>query len=395
MLNELGRWLVDPSGLTPHGFCLSWEPGLIWLHAVSDGAIGVAYFTIPLALAIFVHRRQDIAFKPVFLLFAAFILLCGFGHLLDLLTLWVPAYGLEGLVKAATACVSVVTAIALWMLLPQLMLLPSPIQLREVRQALSEREQRARELSRLNTELEQFAYIASHDLKAPLRAIGQLAEWIEEDVHGIAGPEALENLRLMQQRIGRMDMLIASLLNYSRAGHDKAAAESVHIGDLVDEIVASIAPPAGFRVRFQGEALTIFSQRPPLDHVLRNLISNAIKHHDRPEGEVVVSVQIIDGAAEFRVEDDGPGIAPAFHERIFMIFQTLKSRDEHETSGVGLSIVQKIVERAGGKVWVESAPPRRGTTFLFTWPQAILGKVPAKGSQSPHDSLPDSNTKSR
>lgn len=380
MLDDLARWLVDPSGLTPHGFCLLWEPGLIWLHAVSDGAIGVAYFTIPLALAVFVHRRRDLVFRPVFLLFAAFIVLCGTGHWLDLLTLWVPAYGLEGLVKALTACVSILTAIALWVLLPQLLLLPSPMQLRETRAALSEREQRAADLSRLNAELEQFAYIASHDLKAPLRAIGQLAEWIADDMQGIAGPEALENLHLMRQRTARVEMLITSLLNYARVGHTNTEPEAVNPVDLVEEIVRSIAPPPGFRVRFQGEAPVIFTQRPPLDHVLRNLISNAIKHHDRSQGEVTVSVRMSDGVAEFRVEDDGPGIAPAFHKRIFMIFQTLQSRDDQETSGVGLSIVQKIVERAGGTVWVESAPPRRGSVFLFTWPEAIVGEPAAKAA---------------
>src|ERR1700709_1836823 len=99
MLDELARWLFDSSGLTPHGICLLWDPELIRLHAVSDAAIGFAYFTIPLALAVIVPRRRDIVFKPVFVLFAAFILLCGAGHWLDLLTLWVPAYRLEGLVK--------------------------------------------------------------------------------------------------------------------------------------------------------------------------------------------------------------------------------------------------------------------------------------------------------
>ena len=113
-------------------------------------------------------------------------------------------------------------------------------------------------------------------------------------------------------------------------------------------------------------------QRPPIEHVLRNLISNAIKHHDRLDGEVVVSVRMTtDGMAEFHVEDDGLGIAPEFHQRIFAIFQTLRSRDEVETSGVGLSIVMKIVEQAGGRAWVESAPPRRGAVFLFTWPTRI------------------------
>ena len=107
--------------------------------------------------------------------------------------------------------------------------------------------------------------------------------------------------------------------------------------------------------------------------MLQNLICNAIGHHDRAEGTVTVSARVAGGMTEFRVEDDGPGIAREFQERIFTIFQTLKSRDESETSGVGLSIVQKTVERAGGKVWVESAPPRRGSTFLFTWPDAVSG----------------------
>jgi PAS domain S-box-containing protein len=144
MLDDFARWLFDPSGLTPHGFCLLWDPGLIWLHALSDLGIGIAYFTIPLALAVFVRRRRDLVFRPVFWLFAAFILLCGTGHLLDVLTLWVPAYWADGLVKAATATVSIITAIGLWWLLPQALALPSPQQLREANIALQESEARFR-----------------------------------------------------------------------------------------------------------------------------------------------------------------------------------------------------------------------------------------------------------
>jgi signal transduction histidine kinase len=371
MLDNLSRWLLDPAGLTAHGFCLLWQPGMIWLHAISDVTIGFAYFTIPLALGYFVSRRRDLMFRPLFILFAAFIVLCGAGHWLDLVTLWMPAYGLEGLVKAATAAVSVLTAIMLWMVMPQALLLPSPMQLREVREALADRERQAQELVRLNTDLEQFAYVASHDLKAPLHAIAQLAEWIAEDIRPVANPETLGNLHLMQQRAARLQTLIASLLRYARTGHAKAVSETISIEELVGSIVASIAPPAGFNVRFQGEAPTIHAQRPPLEHVLRNLIANGIEHHDRDHGEIIVSMRIIDGVAEFRVADDGPGIDPQFHKSIFMIFKTLQSRDEHETSGIGLSIVQKTVERVGGKVWVDSAPPRRGSAFVFTWPQVM------------------------
>jgi PAS domain S-box-containing protein len=144
MLESIGNWLFDPSGVTPHGFCLLWEPGLIWLHAVSDSAIALAYFTIPLALAIVARRRRDLVFRPLFICFAAFILLCGTGHWLDLLTLWIPLYWVQGVIKAATALASVATAIALWWLLPQALALPSPAQLRAAYTALSESESRHR-----------------------------------------------------------------------------------------------------------------------------------------------------------------------------------------------------------------------------------------------------------
>ena len=93
MLDAVSRWLFDPSGLTPHGFCLLWEPGLLWLHALADICVGLAYFSIPAALFVFLRRRPDLVFRPVFWLFAAFILLCGGGHFIEVLTLWVPAYG--------------------------------------------------------------------------------------------------------------------------------------------------------------------------------------------------------------------------------------------------------------------------------------------------------------
>jgi signal transduction histidine kinase len=371
MIDNIMPWLADTAGQTPHGFCLSWDPVLLWLHAVSDAAIGLAYMTIPLALGVFVSRRGDLVFKPLFLLFALFIVLCGIGHWISLLTLWIPLYWLEGLVKVATACVSVLTAVSLWLLLPRALLLPSPLQFRQVNEALAERRQRAQELVRLNEDLEQFAYVASHDLKAPLHAITQLAAWIGADIQDIASSATLGHVRLMQQRASRLEMLIGSLLSYARTGHDKAPVEVVKLGDLLDEITASLAPPQGFVVRYEAAMPVIRTQRPPLEHVLRNLISNAIKHHDRAQGEVVIAVRMIDGVAEFRVEDDGPGIEPRFHQRIFGIFQTLHARDERETSGVGLSIVQKAVERIGGRIWLESAPPRRGTIFWFTWPEAV------------------------
>jgi PAS domain S-box-containing protein len=145
MVSEFTAWLFDPVGLTPHGFCLLWEPGLIWTYAVSDSVIALAYFTIPAALAVLAHRRRDLVFRPLFWLFAMFILLCGTTHLLDVVTLWLPAYRLESAVKAATAATSILTAIVLWRLLPQALSLPSHAQLRGAYAALRESEARARE----------------------------------------------------------------------------------------------------------------------------------------------------------------------------------------------------------------------------------------------------------
>jgi PAS domain S-box-containing protein len=230
-----------------------------------------------------------------------------------------------------------------------------------------EKEQQRHELTRSNAELESFAYIASHDLKAPLRAISHLAEWIEEDIAATASPETSDNLRLLRGRVTRLQGLLDGLLAYSRVGRTSGDAEDIDIAEMVSDVRALLASPPGFVVVCEEPMPSIHTHSVPLRGVLENLIANAIKHHDRPEGHVTVSMRLKDGVAEFRVGDDGPGIAPRFHERIFTIFQTLTSRDEVESSGIGLAIVKKRVENHGGRVWVESAPPVRGSTFVFTW----------------------------
>jgi signal transduction histidine kinase len=223
------------------------------------------------------------------------------------------------------------------------------------------------ELARSNEDLDNFAYIASHDLKAPLRGIRNLTDWISEDVKGKVEGDTIANLALLHTRVERLDMLVDSLLQYSRVGRLIYAVEEIDTADLIADIADYIAPPKGFTVAYRGEAPLILSKRAPLEQVLRNLIGNGLKHHDQTEGTVTVSVRDLGDLIEFQIEDDGPGIDPKFHERIFKIFQTLKSRDTLEASGMGLAIVKKAVERHGGTITVESAPPRRGTIFVFTW----------------------------
>jgi signal transduction histidine kinase len=248
------------------------------------------------------------------------------------------------------------------------------------------------ELRRSNEELDSFAYAASHDLRAPLRGIRNLADWIAEDVGDTAGPETIANLDLLRNRVERLDMLLDSLLQHSRVGRAGAAPEDVDIALLVHEIADYLAPRDGFAVAYSGEIATIHTSKAPLEQVLRNLIGNALKHHDGAAGGVGVATRDLGDRIEFRVEDDGPGIPPVFHERIFRMFQTLKSRDELEGSGMGLAIVKKSVESHGGTIRVESAPPSRGTAFVFTWEKAARPASAASASNAERSKAPLSLT---
>jgi PAS domain S-box-containing protein len=233
-----------------------------------------------------------------------------------------------------------------------------------------DQERQRLELERSNADLEEFAYAASHDLKAPLRAISHLVQWIGDDIVATANAETLENLKLLQSRVARMQMLLDGLLAYSRVSQTDSAVEDVDTGEVVREIFSMLTPPPGFVLACEGTLPVIRTHRAPMQVVLENLIGNGLNHHDRTEGRIVVSARLADGVAEFRVTDDGPGIATQFHDRIFLMFQTLASRDDVESSGIGLTIVKKKVQTHGGQIWVESAPPVRGTTFAFTWKES-------------------------
>ena len=238
--------------------------------------------------------------------------------------------------------------------------------LRRSNELLEERvSERTTELQRSNAELDQFAYVASHDLKAPLRAVSSLATWLAEDAGDVLPDVSKKHLEKMHGRIKRMERLLDDLLAYSRADRQGGTAEAVDLDTLVGEITDLFVIPPGFSVRVVGDVRTLTTSKVALETVLRNLIGNAIKHHDREDGVVEVAAFQEEGL-RFQVSDDGPGIDRRFHERVFTIFQTLKPRDVVEGSGVGLAIVKKIVERRGGSVRLESAPGE-GATFSFTW----------------------------
>jgi len=223
------------------------------------------------------------------------------------------------------------------------------------------------QLERSNRDLEDFAYIASHDLKTPLSGIKSAALWLEEDLHDLSD-ETRKLLRLMRSRINRMETLLDDLLTFSRVGRTDTAVSETKLAEIFDSIVEVLNPPEHIHVRVKGELPVIVTAGAQLEQVLRNLINNAIKHHDKQNGEVVLSANRVGDFVEFIVRDDGPGILPQFHEKIFQLFQTLKRRDEVESTGMGLTIVKKLVERQNCRIAVHSEGNGTGTEFRFRWP---------------------------
>ncbi|MDJ0734327.1 MAG: ATP-binding protein [Nostocaceae cyanobacterium] len=222
-------------------------------------------------------------------------------------------------------------------------------------------------LNQKNREIDQFTYIASHDLKAPLRAIANLSQWLEDDLSGKIPPENEQQLQLLRSRVQRMENLLDGLLAYSRAGHNNSTDEVVDVGQLLTQVIDSLMSPTSFTIEVEpGMPTLTTNKRSQLTQVFTHLISNAIEHHHGCDGHIRISVQDQGEVYQFIVSDDGPGIAPEYHEKIFRMFQTLEARDQKENAGVGLSIVKKILDSEGGQITVKSQPGC-GSSFCFSW----------------------------
>ncbi len=223
------------------------------------------------------------------------------------------------------------------------------------------------ELVRSNKDLEQFAYVASHDLKAPLRAIDLLVQWIKEEIGDYDAGSVQENLQLLGQRTQRLGRLLDDLLAYSRAGRKIGACRETDVHALVLDAIQLLNPPESFACGIEGRLPTFETYPAPLEQVFRNLIGNALKHHPGPAGHITVSCEERDELYVFSIRDDGPGIPPEYADRVFEMFQTLKPRDQVEGSGMGLAIVNRIVAWQRGRVWFEPAPEGSGAVFRFEW----------------------------
>ena len=229
----------------------------------------------------------------------------------------------------------------------------------------AQKEKLIAELDSANRELKDFAYIVSHDLKAPLRAIGSISQWIHTDYSDKLDEDGKMQLDLLLSRVHRMQNLIEGVLSYSRVTRVKEENEEIDLNKLVGEAIEMVAPPDNFVINVDRDLPNVSFGPTRLLQVFENLVSNAVKYNDKETGEITIHCTDRGKEWAFSVSDNGPGIEEKYFEKIFQIFQTLRARDEFESTGIGLTIVKKIIENNGGTIHVDSAPGK-GTTFTFT-----------------------------
>ena len=385
MFDYFQRMLTD-QGLAPHGYCLLWEPRLIWTHAISDALIGLAYFSIPIVLARFLTKRRDVQFGFVVWMFAAFIMACGATHFISILTLWVPAYGMEGLVKAVTAIVSVITAIALWPLLPKALALPSPAQLQraneELRALVEQRDRALSDLSRASAERARAEEMLRQSQK--MEAVGQLTSGVAHDFNNLltivlgnldrAARLAADQPRLRDAIANatngaeRAAKLTDQLLAFARKqplrpdAHDLSAL----VGDMDELLRRSVGGEVKVTLDLAEGLPAVEVDRNQTENAILNLAINA--RDAMPEGGSLTLTTGIEGEeVTLRITDTGTGMPDEVRARAFEPFFTTKPVGQG--TGLGLSQVYGFVKQSNGDMELASAP-RRGTTVLLRFPVA-------------------------
>ncbi|MBK7965286.1 MAG: HAMP domain-containing histidine kinase [Bacteroidetes bacterium] len=215
--------------------------------------------------------------------------------------------------------------------------------------------------------MDQFAYVVAHDLKAPLRGISNLAEWIEEDIKGKVNHETDQNLKMLRSRVSRLENLIQGILMYAKAGKTKANPELIETKPFVEEIIALLHPPKNSTIKLEGNWPIVETDPIRFHQIVSNLISNAIKYNDKERIEIILNCKTDGETINFSITDNGNGIEEEYHQKIFQLFQTLATNDEQTSTGIGLSIVKNIIDELGGNIKVESKL-NIGSKFTFQLP---------------------------
>ncbi|RCJ14660.1 hybrid sensor histidine kinase/response regulator [Nostoc sp. ATCC 43529] len=383
-------YAFNSDGFIPHGHCYLWKTGLVWLHIISDATIAFAYYSIPFLLIYFISKRQDVPFNRVFVLFGAFITICGTGHLMDIWTLWHPDYWIAGCLKALTAIISIYAAFALISLMPQALTLPSPAQLEVINRALSAE---IVERNRIEQELRKAEEVAQNSSQAKSEFLANMSHELRTPLNGILGytqilqrTESLsekgrKGLGVIYQCGSHLLTLINDVLDLSKIEARKLELHPVDFYlpafiDSVTEIcrIRAEQKVIAFEVQLDPDLPTgIHGDEKRLRQVLINLLSNAIKFTN--QGSVTFKVKITERESDangktnykirFEVIDTGTGIKSEQAEKIFQPFEQVgNQKRQSEGTGLGLAISQKIVLLMGGEIQVQSTLGK-GSTFWF------------------------------
>ncbi len=391
MLSALSEWLFNTSGLAPHGYCLLWEPGLIWLYAVSDTAIALAYFSIPLTLVILGRRRSDLVFRPMLWLFAIFIVLCGTTHWLDLATLWTPLYGLQGLVKAATAIASIVTTIALWWSLPYFLTLPSIAQMRQANEALLATEERLAHAQKMEA-IGQLTGGIAHDFNNLLQVITVSLSVIERQIARGRANETKPAIASIRKASQTASSLINRMLAFSlrQTLLPRVIEPDRLVLGMEDMLRRTIGPEIELDLRLGRCRSSVTCDPSQLESALLNLAINA--RDAMPGGGGVLKIATADRTlsadqlpdpdaragdyVEIEVTDNGLGMSRDVLSRVFEPFFTTKPTGQG--TGLGLPQIYGFVKQSGGFVRIDSSPDHGTSVRIYLPGREPLAKPAAE-----------------
>lgn len=382
--------LFSAAQFVPHAVCLLWRPDLLWMHGLSDLFISLAYLAIPLTIIKAVHARPDLLDPKVARLFAVFITACALSHLSALMTLWVPAYGLQGVIKVITAAVSIFTAIQLARLLPAFLTMPSREELAQKEADVRVERRMREEAQEVRDKLSEFAHVASHDLKAPLRGISNQARFLQEDHGEFLAPDAKKRLDRIKVLCAQMEGIISTLLRYSQIGKT-AASVDVRMHEVVDQIRSTLAETIedkGAKIVVTTRLPDVYGDPSEVTTVFSNLIVNGLKYNDSDTVRLEIGFEdavSVNGSTlrnVYYVRDNGIGIDPEFHDDVFRMFKRLHHHEAYGGGdGAGLAFVKRVIENSGGCISLVSSLGN-GSTFYFSFGSDEEEQVPAQSSQT-------------
>ena len=391
------------SNFMPHGHCYYWRPDILWTTVVADVTIALSYFAIPIAILVMVKRHPELRLNGVLVLFAAFIFGCGSVHLVEIWNIWHAYYGVQATMKAGTAAISLFTAIVVWRMIPLIEQICGPSGIAErVKQAtagltrdkatledsnaelsgqvgslvgeLRDRNQelveRTKLLEQSNEELQQFAYIASHDLQSPLRNISGFVQLLQRHCGDQLDDKARDWMERTVSSSQHMQRLIDDLLTFSRVesrGQDFAAVDLNAVVNDAKALLTATIEDTGIEVIVSNELPTIYGDKTQMTQVVCNLIDNAAKYRFDKPPRIEFSASEADGKYSVVAADNGLGIDGKHHRNIFEIFRRLHTQEEYPGTGIGLAVVQRVLRRHDGDVRLESSLGN-GCRFILEFP---------------------------